>query len=125
MFIEFNNNPISRKTGDCAVRSVAKALEVDWETAYCKIAKNGFEMGDVISADTVWGSVLRQNGFLKDNIPNTCPDCYTVIDFCKDHPRGRYVLGTGGHAVAVVDGNYYDIWDCGKETVIYAWKKDE
>lgn len=124
MYIEFNNNPISRKTGDCAVRSVAKALEIDWETAYCKIAKNGFEMCDVISSDTVWGSVLRQNGFIKENMPNTCPDCYTIVDFCKDHPKGRYVIGTGTHAVCAVDGNYYDIWDCGKEAALYAWKKE-
>lgn len=123
-WIEFNNNPISRRVGDCAVRAVAKALETDWETAYAMIAKNGFQMCDMPSSDAVWGSVLRQNGFTRDIIPNTCPDCYTIADFCKEHPKGRYVLGTGGHAVCVIDGSYYDNWDCGKETPIYAWKKE-
>ena len=123
-WIEFNNNPISRRVGDCAVRAVAKALETDWESAYIMIAKNGFQMCDMPSSDAVWGSVLRQNGFSREIIPNTCPDCFSVIDFCKAHPNGRYVLGTGSHAVCVVDGSYYDIWDCGKETVIYAWKKE-
>lgn len=123
-WIEFNNNPISRRVGDCAVRAVAKALETDWESAYIMIAKNGFQMCDMPSSDAVWGSVLRQNGFSREIIPNTCPDCFSVIDFCKAHPNGRYVLGTGGHAVCIVDGSYYDIWDCGKETVIYAWKKE-
>lgn len=123
-WIEFNNNPISRRVGDCAVRAVAKALETDWESAYIMIAKNGFQMCDMPSSDAVWGSVLRQNGFSREIIPNTCPDCFSVIDFCKAHPNGRYVLGTGSHAVCIVDGSYYDIWDCGKETVIYAWKKE-
>ena len=61
MWKEWNPNPTGRKNaGDCSVRAVAKALDVDWETAYAKIALNGFLMGDVISSDSVWGSVLRQ-----------------------------------------------------------------
>ena len=125
MWIDFNNNPVSRRAGDCAVRAVAKALGVDWETAYSMIAKNGFLMGNVMSADEVWGSVLRQNGFTKETIPNTCPDCYNIADFCKDHKIGTYVIGTGNHAVTAVDGNYFDTWDCGKEVPIYAWKKEK
>ena len=34
MFKEYNPNPVSRRVGDCAVRAVAKALDIDWETAY-------------------------------------------------------------------------------------------
>lgn len=125
MWIDFNNNPVSRRAGDCAVRAVAKALGVDWETAYSMIAKNGFLMGNVPSADEVWGSVLRQNGFTKETIPNTCPDCYSIADFCKEHKIGTYVLGTGNHAVTAVDGNWFDTWDSGKEVPIYAWKKEK
>lgn len=42
MFQEYNPNPVGRRVGDCAVRAVAKALDIDWETAYAKIVKNGF-----------------------------------------------------------------------------------
>ena len=52
------------------------------------------------------------------------PDYYTVQDFCIDHPKGTYVLGTGTHAVAVVDGYYYDAWDSGKEIPIYYFSKE-
>ena len=52
------------------------------------------------------------------------PDYYTVEDFCADHPKGTYVLGTGSHAVAVVDGFYYDAWDSGNEIPIYYWKEE-
>ena len=121
MWIEYNPNPVGRKVGDCSVRAIAKALKTDWETAYMMIALNGYNMGDMPSSDSVWGAVLRQNNFYRKAIPDVCPDCYTVEDFCKDHPKGIFVLGFGGHVATVVDGNLYDSWDSSNEIPVYYW----
>ena len=121
----YNPNPAGRMVGDCAVRAVAKALDTDWETAYSLIAANGYAMGDMPSSDSVWGAVLRQNGFYREVIPNTCPDCYTAEDFCNDHPRGIFVLGFGGHTATVKDGALFDSWDSSKETPVYFWYRKE
>lgn len=75
------------------------------------------------NADIVWGELLRENGFIRGIIPNTCPSCYTIKDFCKEHTTGTYVLGTGSHAVAVINGDYYDTWDSGDEVPIFYWMK--
>lgn len=125
MWKEYNPNPAGRRVGDCAVRAVAKALGTDWETAYLMIAVNGYTMGDVISSNAVWGSVLRQNGFYRKSLPDNCPDCYSVKDFCKENPKGTYVLGTGTHVVTAIDGDYFDTWDSGDETVAYIWYRKE
>ena len=125
MWIEFNPSPTGRRVGDCAVRAVAKALDVDWEKSYMMLVANGFGMGDMPSSDSVWGSVLRQHGFYREAIPNTCPDCYTARDFCNDNPEGVYVLGFGGHVATVVDGNLYDSWDSSDEIPIYVWYRKE
>lgn len=126
MWILFNPNPAGRSVGDCAVRAIAKALDVDWETAYAKLAAAAFNMGDMPSSNSVWGAVLRQNGFYRENIPNECPDCYTAGDFCRDHPKGTYVLGFGNHVSTVIDGNLYDSWNSLEETPQYFWyRKDE
>lgn len=126
MFREYNPNPIGRRVGDCAVRAISKALNIDWETAYLKNIINGFQMGDVPSADNVWGATLRQNGFYKKTMPDTCPDCYTAADFCVEHPVGTYVLGFGGHVATVVDGDLYDTWDSSNLVPVYYWyRKDE
>lgn len=125
MYIEYNPNPAGRRVGDCAVRAVAKALDTDWETAYAKIAAAGYAMGDMPSSDSVWGAVLRQNGFYRETIPNTCPDCYTAEDFCKDHPEGVFVLGFGGHVATVDYGRLYDSWDSSQEVPVYYWYKKE
>lgn len=119
----FNNNPANRSVGDCSVRAVSVALGVDWETAYAMIAKNGFLMGDVISSNSVWGSVLRQHGFSRYAIPSSCPDCYTVEDFADENPHGVYVIGTGGHVVTIRDGVIYDSWNSRQEIPQYYWTK--
>lgn len=124
-YIRFNNNPTARNVGDCAVRAVSVALDVDWETAYLMIAKNGYAMGDMPSSDSVWGAVLRQNGFYRKAIPNSCPDCYTAEDFCNDNPYGTFVLGFGGHVATVVDGDLYDSWDSSQLYPQYVWYRKE
>lgn len=125
MWEKFNNNPAGRAVGDCAVRAVAKALDLTWEQAYALIAVNGFSMGDMPSSNSVWGAVLRQNGFYRSAIEPECEDCYTAEDFCKDHPKGVFVLGFGNHVATVVDGVIYDSWDSSKEIPQYFWHKGE
>lgn len=125
MWEMYNPNPTGRSVGDCSIRAVAKALNVDWETAYARIALAGFLMGDMPSSDSVWGAVLRQNGFYREAVPNTCPDCYTAGEFADDHQSGIYVLGFGGHTATVADGILYDSWDSSNEIPIYVWRKDE
>lgn len=125
MWVEFNNNPVGRKVGDCAVRAVSKALDMGWEAAYIALVINGMQMGDLPNSDAVSGSVLRQHGFKRRAIKDTCPDCYTVEDFCEDHPEGVYVLYCGNHVVTVESGNYFDSWDSGQEHPQYVWYKEE
>lgn len=125
MWVEYLNNPVGRRVGDCAVRAVAKALDMGWEAAYIALAMNGLSMGDMPSADSVWGATLRQNGFYRESLPNSCPDCYTARDFCDEHPYGTYVLGFGGHVATVVDGNLYDSWDSSNEIPQFYWHRKE
>ena len=120
-FVEYNPNPVARRVGDCAVRAVAKALRIDWETAYIALTMNGFSMGDMPSSDSVWGATLRQNGFHRKVMSNTCPDCYTAEDFCRDHPKGTFVLGFGGHVATVHDGFLFDSWDSSQEVPQFYW----
>lgn len=121
IYVNYNPNPTERKVGDCAVRAVAKALNVDWETAFLMLCTNAYQMCDMPSADAVLGSVLRQHGFYRAAIPNQCPDCYTAEDFCRDHPKGTFVLGFGGHVATVKDGLLYDSWDSSQEIPVYMW----
>ena len=118
---EFNNNPVSRRVGDCAVRAISVALDVPWETAYALMAANGYQMADMPSSDAVWGSVLRQHGFYRAVVPCEYGDCYTAEDFAIDNPQGVFVLGFGGHVATIRDGILYDAWDSSQEIPQFVW----
>ena len=123
-YVKWNPNPVSRSVGDCAVRAVAKALNMGWEAAYIALVINGLQMADLPNSDAVSGATLRQHGFKRKAVENTCPMCYTVADFCEDNPKGTYVLYCGGHVVTAVDGDYFDAWDSGQEIVQFVWYKE-
>ena len=124
MFIRYNSNPYGSRVGDCVVRAISTAMNMEWEEVYMALAERGLSMGDMPSSNHVWGSYLMDNGYVREVIPHTCPDCYTVRDFCADHPHGNYILGTGTHALAAINGNYYDTWDSGDEVPIFYFRKE-
>lgn len=126
MFEYYNPNPVGANgVGDCAVRAIAKALDLTWEEAYAKLCLNGYLMGNLPNADIVWGAVLREAGFRREIIPNTCPDCYTCDDFRIDHQRGVFVLKSHDHVATVVDGVLYDSWDSSGNVPIYYWYRPD
>lgn len=125
MWQEFNPNPTGRRVGDCAVRAIAKALDVSWEKAYTLLTLNGFLMGDMPSSNSVWGALLRQNGFKARTLPDECPECYTAADFLKDHPDGTFVFGFGNHVATAIDEILFDSWDSSTEIPQYVWYKED
>lgn len=123
----YNPNPVGRFVEDCTVRALSKALDIDWDGAHVLLDVASLKMGTMSHDNDAIASVLRQNGFYRDIIPNACQgsDCYTAEDFCNDHPTGKYVLGFGSHVTAVEDGVIYDAWDSSRENPIYYWYKKE
>jgi len=71
------------------------------------------------SSNGVWGLYLFKLGFTPFLLPDSCPECITIREFAKQFPKGTYIIGTGMHAVAVIDGNYYDTWDSGSLSPSY------
>lgn len=125
-YVFYNPNPGGKFVGDCVIRAVSKVINHnDWELSYAEIAAEGFKLYDMPSSNYVWGSYLKSKGFVRKNLPDTCPDRYTLQNFCEDYPSGSYIVATGTHVAAVVNGNLYDSWDSRDEVVIYYWEKEE
>lgn len=126
MFVYYNPNPRHRSTSDCVVRAITKLMDEDWDTVFIKLSVAALRKKDNLEKNHVWGEFLLLNGYRKHFIPDMCPFCYTVEDFCRDHPRGKYLLRIDGlkdgHVVTVVDGDYYDTWDSGGEVVEYYYE---
>ena len=125
MYSYYNANPYKIRVGDCVIRAISKALNQPWEDTYIDLTIQGYLMGDLLSSNAVWHAYLKSKGLTRDIISNDCPECYTIEDFCNEHPQGTYVIGTGSHAVAVVDGILFDSWNSLGEIAIYFYKKGE
>lgn len=122
-YVYYNPNPSRRKTVDCTIRAICLLTDQDWETVYVGTTTQGLLDHDMPESDAVWGKYLHNLGYRRHPLPNTCPYCYTVKDFCIDHPVGKFLLKTQGHVVAVKDGDYYDTGDSGDEIAIYYWTR--
>ena len=124
-FVFYNPNPSGRFVGDCTIRAICRLTDMDWDSVYACTVFQGFLRKDMPSGNSTWGAFLKKRGYIRKFITDACPECYTVKDFCRDNPRGRFLLVLDQHVVTVVDGNYYDTWDSGNEVPDYYWMKGE
>ncbi len=124
MYSYYQPNPQGKKTDDCVIRALTKALGVDWETASIYAVIQQIRDADLFTKNYVWGNLLLRNGYSKHHIPDTCPACYTVKDFCRDYAKGLYIVGTGDHVLATLDGDYFDSFDSGDMVPIVYYRKE-
>ena len=125
MYIHANPNPYGSYVGDCVIRAISIATNQSWDYVYLTVCIQGFMEKNMPNANSVWGNYLKSIGFRRFNLPDNCPDCYTVRRFCYDNPYGIFILATGSHVIAVIDGNYYDAWDSGDEVPVAVWRSEE
>ena len=123
MWRHFQPNPYNISTSDCTVRAICAVTGLDWRTAHRILCELSGEMGEMPDRNRSWWAFLRAIGFTQFRLIDTCPDCYTVADFARDHPHGRYILGPHEHAVAVIDGDWWDSWDSGGTVPTYYFEE--
>lgn len=124
-FVYYNPNPRGSRVGDCTVRAISRATGNEWEQTYAGLSTYGYMLSDMPSANHVWGAYLRRMGFKRYIIDDHGKDLYTVRDFCRDNPKGMYILAIDGHVVCVEDGRYYDSWDSGDEIPVFYWTRGD
>jgi hypothetical protein len=125
MYSYYNANPYKIRVGDCVIRAISKALNQSWEDTYIDLTIQGYLMGDLLSSNAVWDAYLKSKGFKRHIVPNDCPECYTIEDFCNEHSKGVFVIGTGTHCVTIENGCVFDTWNSSDETPIYYYHKGE
>ena len=110
--------------GDCVIRAIATATGKTWLEVYDELHLVGRSVYDVTPANEVWGLYLYLMGFEPFILPESCPECVTVREFARRFPKGRYIIGTGTHAVAVINGDYFDTFDSGSLVPSYFFVVD-
>lgn len=119
-------------TGDCVVRAIAIAAELDYEKVYndlfqlnenfaetkrCKVAKKLREKGGT-PRDGNFKNIYRP--YLESLGWKWVPTM-TIGSGCKTHlskselPSGRLIVRVSKHLAAVIDGILYDNHDCSRD----------
>ena len=123
-WVKTNPNPKGKNVGDCTVRAISLATNQGWEKVYLDLCIQGYTMADMPSSNDVWGKYLMDKGWVYRRLQDTCPFCYTINDFCNDHPDGTFIVATGTHVVCVKDGRYLDTWDSGDKVPLFYFSKE-
>lgn len=123
MFIKFNDNPCGRTTGDCVIRAISIVEGIPWRKVYLALCVEGYEECTFGDDNKTWDKYLQSIGYRRFNFPNT--PGYKLSTFADNHKEGKYIVGTGTHAVAVVNGDIIDAWDCSDETPLYFFTKTD
>lgn len=119
MWVFCNPNPCNLLVGDCVVRASSLSLERPWRAIHRDLCELSNYECNMPSANVIWGEYLESNGMTYRELRHP----QTVRQFCLAHPYGVYTIGTGSHAVTVIDGDWYDIWDSGDEIVSYYFER--
>ncbi len=109
--------------GDCAVRSMAIALNLSYDDCYKEIATANKNFGFAKSArngvmKNVFDHVLKQHGW----IWHPAPKFVGRKARCSDI-SGTVIARQAGHYVAVIDGVPQDIFDSSDKMVYGYWVK--
>jgi hypothetical protein len=103
------------------IRAICIALNKPWLEVSDELYEFARREYSVTCDDNIWGHYLYFLGFEPFLLPFHCPKCTTISEFSKMYPHGVYIIGTGKHAVAIINGDYYDSWDSGNEIPSFFW----
>ena len=117
MYIYFNVNPNGEHTGDCVIRAIALALDLDYyEVLYLLDKTSNYFNCDMLVKDCY--KKLLTDDF---KCPMIKTDNKTVAEVADDFKNNILILRIDGHLTCAKYGNIYDIWDCSNELVDIFW----
>ena len=120
IYYQPNEKDLKDRFGDCTIRALSKAMNCSWleafdaEVPFCSEDQCSNIFDVPIKVRKV---MMDRLGFDYTGVPKKARKRPTVESFAKDHKEGTFILNVAHHEVAVVDGKYYDTWDCGKKSV--------
>lgn len=124
-FIKVNPHPKNRKVGDCVLRAIVSIDGRKWLDVYDDLCAIGREELELPNAKTTYEKYLETHGYTKFKMPkHSNGKRYTVRQFAEENNKGSFYVTVANHCCAVVDGNLYDLWNCGAKSVCNYYKKN-
>ena len=124
-FIKKNPRTISTEKNDCVVRAMTIAYDSSYEVVHkaCEAAgrrpqrgMNGYQVIKALELLTGREDVSMTWYKIKSDRP-------TMAQFVRANPKGRFLTIIHGHAVALIDGVYYDASEPGARHRVWAYAR--
>ena len=120
LFVYYNPHPEGKEVNDCVKRSLTKATGKDYKeiqlelNRYKKItkAKTFNERKNWVPFVEKVIKAKKLSGYLNMKIG----------EFCKENPKGTYIIKCRKHTVTVVDGKIYDTWNSTFKAINRVWE---
>ena len=113
------------KAVDCQVRALVTALGLEydaaWELLYTMQGERrrcSFGLTQELALFDSRLHVIRAFAFPASRGEPRM----NAVRFCKQHPKGHFILRMAHHVAAVVDGKLYDSWDSSRRCVYSVWE---
>ena len=119
-FVYCNPNPVKRKTGDCVVRALSIAFVRSWDDVYDELCKIGKEMKVMPSGKEAYLELLNKYPTIPIfHMVGSKKKRFLVKEITQ---KGVFICRVAGHLVAVKNGDYFDLFDCGNKSLYKCWK---
>lgn len=121
MYTYYNAHPKGLLVGDCVKRAISKAANMD----YMEVQRELNRYKKVTGASS-YNTDYNPHKYVENvlhGVKMSFPakagkKRMTPEQFCKDYPKGNYILNMAGHWTCVVDGVIYDTW-CPEGRCVY------
>lgn len=118
-FIKRNENPKGWKTGDCVVRALTTATEMDWLDVYDELCQIGRKKCRMPNDKITYEKFLTDHGFTNCKMPRHSDNSrYTVNELIDEIGEGNIlVMNVAHHTTVSVNDKLVDLWNCGGKSV--------
>lgn len=121
MYTYYNAHPKGLLVGDCVKRAISKAANMD----YMEVQRELNRYKKVTGASS-YNTDYNPHKYVENvlhGVKMSFPakagkKRMTPEQFCKDYPKGNYILNMAGHWTCVIDGVIYDTW-CPEGRCVY------
>ena len=116
MFIYYNANPKDEKVGDCVIRAISLALDIDYDIVVKLLINNSKYFNCDLLVKDCYAKLLEDLGF-------KCYDGrgYTVKEIAEDLFDKKLLLRIDGHLTCAMRGDIVDTWNTSYEPVDVFW----
>lgn len=120
-----NDKDLKDNYGDCVIRALTKVTGLGWMEVFTDMLSICTQYQALHNNQVVYTEYLKSKGFKYTGISNKKGTKRpTVKSFAKEHKTGVYFVTVANHVVAVVDGQYFDTWDCGEKSMYGYWTRE-